>query len=109
MAALVGHAQRTPAPEVRRIDWGAEARANLSAVRAYIGQFKPLAAQKLAARLVAAAESLADFPERGRRVGDNTRELTVIRPYVIRYRIEDDRVLILRIRHGARRPDSPSP
>ena len=32
------------------------------------------------------------------------RELATIPPYLIRYRVLDDRVLILRVRHGARRP-----
>jgi plasmid stabilization system protein ParE len=32
------------------------------------------------------------------------RELTVVYPYVIRYRITVDHLRILRVRHGARRP-----
>ncbi len=31
--------------------------------------------------------------------------MTVIWPYVIRYRVEDERVIIVRIRHGARNDD----
>jgi addiction module RelE/StbE family toxin len=90
---------------VRRITWAAEARANLLGIRSYIAHFNPPAAQRLAARLVQAAESLMDFPERGRRVTSRIRELTIVRPYIIRYRVDEGRVVILRIRHGARQPD----
>jgi toxin ParE1/3/4 len=31
--------------------------------------------------------------------------MAVVRPYLIRYRIRDDAVVILRIRHGAREED----
>jgi plasmid stabilization system protein ParE len=90
---------------VRRIVWTDEARAGLVGIQAYIDQFNPSAAQRLGARLVAAAESLADYPDVGRRVQGRIRELTFVRPYVIRYTVLEDRVVILRIRHGARRPD----
>ena len=30
------------------------------------------------------------------------REITTVWPYVLRYRVEQDRVIILRVRHGAR-------
>jgi plasmid stabilization system protein ParE len=55
----------------------------------------------LAARLLAAANALAEHPERGRLVAGQTRELVVVWPYLIRYRIDADAVVILRIRHGA--------
>jgi plasmid stabilization system protein ParE len=90
---------------VRRIIWSGEARANLLGIRAYIGQFSPLAAQRFSARLVRAAENLALQPNIGRSVGAGSRELVTIAPYIIRYRVTDDAVVILRIRHGARRPD----
>jgi plasmid stabilization system protein ParE len=89
---------------VRPIVWTAEARANLAAIRAYINQFSPLAAQRFSARLVRAAESLAENPDIGRSVGQGRRELVTIAPYIIRYRITEEAVFILRIRHGARRP-----
>ena len=52
------------------------------------------------------ADSLAEFPDRGRDVGDGRREMTTVRPYVLRYRVEDERVIVLRIRHGARESDA---
>jgi plasmid stabilization system protein ParE len=51
---------------------------------------------------VALADSLAEFPHRGRDAGEGRREMTTVWPYILRYRVEDDRVIVLRIRHGAR-------
>jgi plasmid stabilization system protein ParE len=62
----------------------------------------------LAEALVAAGDSLAHFPARGRLVpGTTTRELVTAYPYVIRYRIVGDVVRILRVRHTSRRPTDP--
>ena len=55
--------------------------------------------------LIALADSLAEFSERGREAGDGRREMTIVPPYILRYRVEKDRVVILRIRHGAREED----
>ena len=64
----------------------------------------PSAAEQFANALIEAAESLVDFPERGRMSGPGRRELATIWPYIIRYRVARDHVLILRVRHGRRRP-----
>jgi len=72
-------------------------------VQSYVGQFSPIAAQRLAQRLTRAANSLAEHADRGRSIG-RLRELTVISPYLVRYRVTADTVYILRIRHGARLP-----
>jgi toxin ParE1/3/4 len=92
---------------MRRVIWTEPARSDLESIRSYIGQFSPLAARHLAARLINAANSLSEFPERGRKALLGTRELAFVRPYLIRYRLlEPDLVHVLRIRHGAMRPDS---
>lgn len=80
--------------------WSRRALADLAAIQAHIRQFRPLAAQRMALRLRAAAESLAEHPERGRVIG-GLRELAVISPYLIRYRVADGVVQIVRIKHGA--------
>jgi plasmid stabilization system protein ParE len=90
---------------LREIVWTDEAQRNLRGVRAYIGQFSPLNAQRFAAKLVAAAESLSEYPDRGRPARGGCRELTAIWPYIIRYRVTAEAVVIVRIRHGARKPD----
>ena len=63
---------------------------------------RQLAAQRMALRLRAAADSLRDYPERGRSIPGGRRELTIINPYLIRYRCDGEIVVILRTRHGAR-------
>lgn len=84
--------------------WTRRALRNLEVIRAYISQFNPLAAQRMAQRLLSAAYALDEQPDRGRPIGDGRRELTTIPPYLIRYRIDDEVVTILDVRHGARRP-----
>ena len=74
----------------------------------YIYEFNPGAAQRMADALLAAGDSLVNFPHRGRPVrGTAMRELVFVTPYIIRYRVERDRVVILRVRHSARRPTRP--
>ena len=90
---------------MRRIVWTAEAVDNLDAIVEYIEAFYPPAAERMAQRLIALADSLAEFSERGREAGDGRREMTIVPPYILRYRVEKDRVVILRIRHGAREED----
>jgi plasmid stabilization system protein ParE len=88
-------------PSDRPVVWTARARRELEAVRAYISAVNPIAAQRFTARLVAAAESLSVLPYRARG-GAGARELVVIRPYVIRYQVRPQAVVILGVRHGAR-------
>jgi plasmid stabilization system protein ParE len=85
-----------------QILWTEEAVEHLEAIVTYVSICDPAAAQRLGRRLIELANSLAEFPHRGRDAGNGRREMTVVRPYVLRYRVEGDDVLILRIRHGAR-------
>jgi plasmid stabilization system protein ParE len=79
--------------------------ANLQAIREYIRQFNPHAATKVAAEIIETGDGLANFPYRGRSVGKGPlREVVTAYPYTIRYRINDGDVIILRVRHTARRP-----
>ena len=74
----------------------------------YLTDFNPRAAVHLAESLLAAGDSLVNFPHRGRPVrGTNMRELVTVSPYIIRYRVTADTVIILRVRHGSRRPTKP--
>jgi addiction module RelE/StbE family toxin len=90
---------------LREIVWTDEAISHLEAIVAYIAAFNPSAADRLGWRLSEAADSLAEFSDRGRKALNGTREMTVVWPYVLRYRVEADRVVILRIRHGARKEE----
>lgn len=89
----------------RQVIWSDRSRQDLQNIDAYIGQFAPLAAQRFTGRLVAAVESLATHPHRGRPAGRYARELVVIAPYLVRYRVTAEAVQIIRIKHGAQRPD----
>jgi addiction module RelE/StbE family toxin len=88
--------------------WTEPALAQLAAIRAYIAQFNPRAAAHVAAGLRDAGNSLTHFPHRGRPVPrTDMRELVTVYPYIIRYRIDGDTVVILRVRHTSRRPTNP--
>ena len=87
---------------MRRIVWTDEAVAHLEAIVEYVEAFNPAAARRLGERLIEVADSLAEFAERGRDAGRGRREMTTVWPYILRYRVEGDRVIVLRIRHGAR-------
>ena len=90
-----------PATELR-IEWTPEAADNLDAIVTYVELFHAPAAERLAMRLIALADSLATYPNRGRAVGEGRREMVIVPPYVMRYRVEAERVVILRVWHGAR-------
>ena len=88
--------------------WTEPALAHLAAIRAYIEQFNPRAARDVAASLKTSGDSLSHFPNRGRPVpGTAMRELVSTYPYVIRYYVDGDTVVIVRVRHTARRPTNP--
>ncbi len=72
-------------------------------IRRYIAQFRPRAAQRIAEDLYAAADGLGEHSERGKPGKRDRRELLIIRPYRIVYRVTEDAVFILRVRHTARR------
>lgn len=93
---------------LNEVIWTDPALAHLRAIRAYIEQFNPRAARNVAASLKASGDSLAHFPHRGRPVpGTEIRELVSNYPYVIRYFIDGNRIVILRVRHTSRRPTNP--
>jgi toxin ParE1/3/4 len=88
-----------------QVIWSPAALREIEQIYRYLTQFNPSAAAKLADELFSAGDSLETLPNRGRPVpGTALRELTVVYPYIIRYRIADDHVRILRVRHGRRQP-----
>jgi addiction module RelE/StbE family toxin len=89
----------------RLVVWSERSRRDLVRIHDYIREFAPLAAQRFTGRLIAAVESLADHSERGRPVGRGVRELVVVRPYIVLYRLTNEAVYIVHIKHGAQRPD----
>ena len=89
---------------MRRIVWTDEAVSNLEHIAAYISDFSPLAAQRMALKLKNAADSLAEHPARGRPIPKGRRELVIVAPYLIRYRLTETAVEIISVRHGAQGP-----
>lgn len=85
-----------------KIVWTDEAIEHLEAIVTYVSVYDPAAAERLGRRLIELADSLAEFPNRGRDAGDGRREMTTVWPYILRYRVDSNSVVILRIRHGAR-------
>lgn len=88
-----------------RLVWTEPAVAALAAIGDYIGRDNPFYAGVFVERLILAAESLHELPERGRVVPElprgDVRELLFQR-YRIIYRLRADAVEILAIVHGAR-------
>ena len=86
--------------------WSPEAIADLAALRGYIAQDDPAAAQRVALHIIRNVETLlASSPEMGRpgRV-PGTRELVIPRtPYIVPYRLIGNTIQILRVFHSARR------
>lgn len=97
-------------PATYRVRITPRAVADLEGIHDYVSQDSPESAAGVVRTLVDAIDSLARLPHRFSvpRVGPakdrNVRSMPV-RPYLVRYRIDDVRlvVFILRIRHGARK------
>jgi toxin ParE1/3/4 len=83
------------------------AQTDLSEIVRYIAQHNSDAAARLGFELITRAESLADFPEIGRKVPEfrqpNLREI-ICRSYRVIYRLRRDekQIQIVRFWHGAR-------
>lgn len=91
-----------------RIVWAEVAVADLEEAALFIAGSDPRAAGALGERILNRVESLADQPLQGRMVPEllrlglrQFREL-IVAPYRVVYRVEDKRVLILVVVHGAR-------
>ena len=89
----------------REVVWSVLATADLESIVEHIFRDSEFYAAAVARELVAAARSLAIFPERGHVVAEYedpaVREI-IIRRYRLIYRVRSDCVEVLRIIHGAR-------
>jgi len=87
-----------------RVAWRAAARDDQRRITAWLAERNKAAAVRVARALVAAADSLAVLPAKGRpgRAPD-TRELSAVPPYVIVYEVDQAAgvVRILRVWHTA--------
>ncbi len=85
------------------IKWLDDAVYDLQALRQYIAQDKPSAANRIAKQILKTVNLLSDQPNIGRpgRVL-GTRELVVSStPYIVPYRVKNNAVEILRVLHAA--------
>ena len=89
----------------REIVWSPLARARLQEIRAYVAKDKPVAAERLAIRIVAVIEALRDHPYLGHAGTESgVRELVIGgTPYIVLYRVRGKRVTIQTIWHAAQR------
>lgn len=87
------------------IIWSVWASDDLVSIAEHISRDSESYAATVVRELVAAARSLRVFAERGRRVPEyddpSVREL-IVRKYRLVYRVHAERVVVLRIIHGAR-------
>ena len=100
----MGEKERIAATRMR-IVWTSRALKDLAEIREYVAQDKPVAAEKLAGKILSSVELLAKHPRLGR-VGrePETRELLVVgTPYILPYQIHRDQLAILAVLHGARK------
>lgn len=86
-----------------QVIWLDDAIVSIEAIRGYLRQFNPDAADRFAQRLIDAGNSLVDFPNRGRPTNDGFRELVSVPPYVLRYWVAGETVYVARIKHGRQR------
>jgi plasmid stabilization system protein ParE len=93
------------AARVREVVWAESARDALDEVIEYIARDSPQAAVQMLEEVLRAGGSLATLSERGRIVRElndpTIRELLVFK-YRLLYEVEDQRVLIVALLHGAR-------
>ncbi len=88
-----------------KLEWSLPAQDDLIAIAEYIAADDPGAALDVIDRIDSAVGRLAEHPGSGRpgRIA-KTRELVIPDlPYIVAYRIRDERIQILRVLHTARK------
>lgn len=88
-----------------KLVWTEPAVVTLQAIYDYIGRDNTFYAARFIDRLTLAAESIADFPKKGRKVPEaddaHIREM-IFQGYRIIYRIQTERIEMLAVVHGSR-------
>jgi toxin ParE1/3/4 len=84
--------------------WSRRAERDLQAIRSYIAQHNPQAAEGVARRIRDVVLRLSEHPELGARVPNaGVRRIVVSgTPYLVYYRVAEDHVRLMRVLHGAR-------
>ena len=84
-----------------KLAFTASARSDLARLRAFIAEKNPVAAATIARRLRESISRLVDNLKLGHAVleSDHVRDW-ISGPYVVRYLVKDEQVIILRVWHG---------
>lgn len=92
-----------------RVRFAPRAFSDLDVIRTYIHQFNPTAAGRVISVIERIASQLSDFPESGQPSDELDAPVAFSRryPYRLYYRIAANEIVILDIRHAARRPPRP--
>jgi plasmid stabilization system protein ParE len=90
-----------------KLAFSREARGDLVRLRAFVAQHNPVAAQRLARRLIRGIERLLRNPRLGRRVTVAPDQMApeeirdwVVGEYIVRYLTAEERIVVLRMWHG---------
>ncbi len=89
----------------RQVVWTYPARSDLLSALEFIVEESPHFASDFLEKVEAAGASLEEFPERGRivrEIPEKERREIFVQKYRIVYRVETDKVVILRFIHGKR-------
>lgn len=91
--------------DARTLRWTVQAVQDLARLRAFLQPHQPAAAQRAAARIKEAAAMLLEHPALGRPVEDLPEFRDLFIPfgkagYVLRYRLEGQTVVVVRVWHG---------
>lgn len=92
-----------------KVIWSGSALADLERFAVFLKDHHPGLAKRIAPEIVKRARMIADYPELGRAVADDTyRELSMSvlnATYVFRYNIQRDHIRMLRVFHGREQRD----
>lgn len=92
-----------------KLSWSLPALADLNRFAAFLRDRHPALAQRIGRDILSRAEILQDYPESGRSIRDRGfRELTVPvmgATYILRYAMDRDRVVVLRVFHSREQRD----
>jgi len=90
-----------------KLIWMKRSRNDLLSIFDYIFENNPEAARQTLVAIQNSVSALEDFPNMGRETGiGNTRDLVIPHlPYIVVYKANKDRVIILRVFHTSRKRD----
>lgn len=87
----------------KRLIWLEEAVQDIARLKRFLEVKNPIAARRTARCILDGAKMLQQHPEAGAPMGDGRRELFLpfgASAYVLRYRVDGDDVVVIRVWHG---------